>query len=289
MNIDKETFEVIAKAARYNSGRALCDSGDHEKPAIEETKNPTQFEVWQRDGEKPDITACMEVCHFLASRCTHRKDLQDQFSGWIRENSELNWFEAGEKFMGEEGKYEQFARDNVYNGENDLSQVYVWEVYATRHDGSYDWIYADSAVLVVYIHTGCDVRGGYSYPVFLESDGDYAAPFDLCCEASIEEAREQWVENQFESDGTIAGNITESILNFFDLPVKKGWSEMSREEAQSLDETWRNGYTSCPIYEFSNDVKRVFFSEKTQHLGYLLCLLNSGQICKVRCDMPYAG
>lgn len=33
-------------------------------------------------------------------------------------------------------------------------------------DGDKDWYYSDDVVIVLYVHTGADVRGGYSPPLF---------------------------------------------------------------------------------------------------------------------------
>jgi hypothetical protein len=175
-------------------------------------------------------------------------DLQKQFDEWValEENSDLNWFEAGEKFATEVLSLTQLARDNTYNGENDLSQTYVWEVYSESDNG--DWIYNDDALMVVYAHTGCDVRGGYAYPLFLRCQGDYSIPMDLVAEFFITDAR----------------------LNGEDL---------EDEACRSLDEQWQCGYSSNPAYHMSKDIERVFSFTKT--VNTVVVKLTSGEIVKI--------
>lgn len=244
-----KNFETIAKAFRYNSGRSFLDSGDyygrhHEKPPIAEERPMVTIDTWRNDEVNPTI----EVAHFLAETCEVDFEIQYQFEEWAaqEENSELSWFEAGEKFATEVLGLNQYARDNTYNSENDLSQDYVWELYAEDDKG--DWIYSDDALYVVYAHTGCDVRGGYAYPLFLRCQGDYSIPVDLVAEFYI-------------SEGRLNGE------------------ELSDEECRSLDEEWQCGYSSNPSYQLSKSIERIFGFTKT--VDSVVVKLKSGEIVKI--------
>jgi hypothetical protein len=239
---------TIAKAFRHNTGKSFLDSGDHygrhyEKPPITDETPLVSIDTW-----RTEINATIDTARFLAETCEVDTELQNQFDKWVEleENSELNWFEAGETFATEVLGLTQLARDNTYNGENDLSQTYVWEVYADEDDG--DWIYNDDALMVVYAHTGCDVRGGYAYPLFLRCQGDYAIPMDLVAEFFITDAR----------------------LNGEDL---------EDEACRSLDEQWQCGYTSNPAYHMSKDIERVF--EFTKTVNTVVVKLTSGEIVRI--------
>lgn len=239
---------TIAKAFRHNTGKSFLDSGDHygrhyEKPPITDETPLVSIDIWGTD-----VSATIDTARFLAETCEVDTELQNQFDKWVEleENSELNWFEAGETFATEVLGLTQLARDNTYNGENDLSQTYVWEVYADEDDG--DWIYNDDALMVVYAHTGCDVRGGYAYPLFLRCQGDYAIPMDLVAEFFITDAR----------------------LNGEDL---------EDEACRSLDEQWQCGYTSNPAYHMSKDIERVF--EFTKTVNTVVVKLTSGEIVRI--------
>jgi hypothetical protein len=137
------------------------------------------------------------------------------------------------------------ARDNTYNGESDLSQCYVWEVYG---ENIADWVYDDDALMVVYAHTGCDVRGGYAYPLFLRCQGDYSIPMDL-------------------------------VAEFFIVDGRRDGEELDRDECQQLDEEWQCGYSSNPSYHMSKNIERVFGFTKTTNT--VVVKLESGEIVKI--------
>lgn len=245
MNRNQET---IAKAFRYNSGKSFLDSGDHygrhyEKPPISDDQPIVTIDCYKRE-----VSPRIETALFLAETCEVDFDIQDQFDEWAakEENSELSWFEAGKQFATDVLGLQQLARDNTYNNENDLSQDYVWEVYDEEDRG--DWIYQDDALMVCYAHTGCDVRGGYSYPLFMRCQGDYAVPFDLCAEFYISEGRKDDVE-------------------------------LTDDECRELDEQWQIGYSSCPGYQFSKEIERVF--QFTKKVDSVVVKLKTGEIVKV--------
>jgi len=147
------------------------------------------------------------------------------------------------------------ARDNVYNGENDLTQVYAWEVY-TPEDDNGDWIYAGDPLVVVFVHTGCDVRGGYSAPIFCRSKGEYAVPVDYVAQFHAEAGR---------TDGR----------------------EMDDDELRAIDERWCAGYSSLPASQVTGDIERVFPWTKTA--TSVCAKLKSGHIVKIGVEMPYLG
>ena len=217
----KNSFTTFAAACRFNSGRHFLDSGDHygrhyEKPDISADCNPVAVEVWGRAGKEPDISATIETAHFLDSQYEVDFDLQSAFEDWQRER-DGDWFTLAQEFCEERGLNSQ-ARDNVYNGENDLSQVYIWEVW-TEEEKPSDWIYSENPLVVLHVHTGCDVRGGYSSPLFCRPRGEYAVAVDHVAGYRI-------TESHYETDG--------------------------------LDERWQVGYSSWPAGEVRRDIERVF-------------------------------
>lgn len=228
----------------------MLDSGDYygrhyEKPPISEEQPMVRIDVYGND-----VTATIETALFLAETCEVDFDIQEQFEAWaaLEENSDLSWFEAGKTFATEVLGLTQLARDNTYNNENDLSQDYVWEVYSHFDNVKRDWIYDDEAIMVCYAHTGCDVRGGYAYPLFMRCQGDYSIPMDIVAEWRI-------------SEGTRDGE------------------EIEREECQELDEQWQIGYSSCPSYQFSKDIEKVI--EDSATINSVEVKLKSGEIVKV--------
>jgi hypothetical protein len=242
-------FEIIAKAFRHNTGAHFLDSGSaygrhHENPPIGKDDPIVKIECYEKE-----VLATIETAHLLAATCEVDIDLQDRFDEWValEENSELTWFEAGEQFSKKVLGLHRQARDNTYNGEHDLSQDYVWEVYTEEKYPS-DWIFVDDALLVVYAHTGCDVRGGYAYPLFLRCQGDYSIPIDLVAEFYVEE-------------GTMDGK------------------ELEDHEIRELDESWSCGYSSHPSYELSKDIEEVFVDTAT--VDTVKVKLKTGEIVKI--------
>lgn len=238
---------TIAKAFRHNTGKHFLDSGDYygrhyDKPPITDETPLVSIDVWGTD-----VSATIDTARFLAETCEVDTYLHKQFDEWIEleENSDLNWFEAGEKFATEVLGLTELARDNTYNHESDLSQCYVWEVYG---ENIVDWVYDDDALMVVYAHTGCDVRGGYAYPLFLRCQGDYSIPMDL-------------------------------VAEFFVVDGRRDGEELDRDECQQLDEEWQCGYSSNPSYHMSKNIERVFGFTKTTNT--VVVKLKSGEIVKI--------
>jgi hypothetical protein len=235
MSADKN--ELSAKnitfftACRENTGKSLCDSGDfygrvYDKPAIPE--DVPIIKEW-REGEPATInTAAYLDNHFKIDR-----KLQKGCETFGKKNTEMTWFELGEEFMKSKG-YRQLQRDNVCNRENDLDQVFVYEVWCHESEPTYDDVYNNDAVVTVfYMHCGCDVRGGYGRPIFTRGLGDYNFPVDLNAGYHISEG----VDSE--------GNVLES------------------DEYESLDEQWEIGYSSYPYGKLQDDVTEFLKDSRT--------------------------
>ena len=246
---DKSDFEIFATAARFNSGSHFLDSGGAygrhwQRPPLEESKPAATLEVWRNE-----VTATIETAHLLAEHLKVDRDTQKDFEAW-QADRDGDWFSLAEEFATDHLGLVQRARDNTYNGENDLSQVYIWEVYTPRENAG-DWIYDDEALSVIFIHTGCDVRGGYSAPIFCRGKGEFVIPMDTCAEFFAIEARD--------ADG-------------------------NEIETGDIDEHWRTGWSSHPSYEITKDISRVFSFTATPES---VCVkLTTGEIVKVGVEMP---
>ena len=248
----KSNFRLFADASRYNSGKHFLDSGGAngrhwQKPPIEEKDFSAVLDVW-----RTEITGTIETAHFLSNHLNVDRDVQSGFEKWAAEqDKDESWFELSERYAKEVLGLVQRARDNVYNGENDLTQVYIWEVY-TPEDDRGDWIFADDALTVIFIHTGCDVRGGYSAPLFCRSNGEYVVPVDVCAEFYVVEARD--------ADGDAIA------------------------ETYTIDERWRSGWSSWPAGQLRDDVERVFTFTQTKTT--VCAKLKSGEIVKIGVNAP---
>ncbi len=171
-------LSTAAKYTRQNTGKHFLDSGDYYGRQYERGYSSELTAIDSYGTPEINLTAWLsEYAEFIP--------LHSQFYKWANreENREYSWFEAGENFMLERG-FECVARDNIYNCENDFDQVFVYEIWENpEYRDCSDWIYSDSAIVVLYIHTGCDVRGGYSSPLFVRfnTDSGYTMPLDWQC------------------------------------------------------------------------------------------------------------
>lgn len=244
---------TFAEACRENTGAHILDSGSaygrhHEQPPI--SKDAPVIRNWRRGDP-----AIIETAAFLDKFFTIQRDLQKDWEQWDSEHTDLSRFESGRQFMEEQG-YFQHLRDNVYNSENDLSQVFVYEVYDKQEDDTRDCIYKhDDTITIIYVHTGCDVRGGYGRPIFCKSESDYVVPVDLCAQYR---AIKGW-----NADGT----------------------EIDRDQLQAIDENWQNGYSSYPYGELDDDVAE--WHEDTRTDTTVEVTLKSGERVLVQAEEPY--
>lgn len=242
---------IFETAARENTGKSMLDSGGEngrhwQKPPLAEAR---PLVVWDKYG------AAIETAAFLAEHLRPAHDVQAQFEEFAQlpENEREDWFTVTERFREHLG-LESLGRDNVYNGENDLSQVYIYDVWGTD-DTRRDWIYADDDRLtVIHIHTGADVRGGYGRPIFCRARGEYQVPVDLVAEFTVIEARGP--------DGT----------------------PLSDDKAMRLSERWIAGYSGHPQSAMERDVERFF--EFTRTVDTCCALLKSGEVVKISAYAP---
>jgi hypothetical protein len=152
-------------------------------------ENPITF-----PGEDP---ATISLSHWLENNF-EQHPYHDIFYHWVNkdENAHLSWFEATEKFFLETsrvGYWTQEARDNTCNSENDFEQEFIYEIYMPEHMKGEDWIYCDEAVVVIFAHTGCDVRGGYSSPMILQPKfrNEFCLPLEWVCSYYSEQLTEE--------------------------------------------------------------------------------------------------
>jgi len=255
-------FDTFAKACRFKTGTHFLDSGGDngriwQRPPIDGNAPAVSVEArnYEYKGKQRfEVSATIQTAHLLASALKVDRDLQAQFEEFADEdeNRNLSWFELGDKFAQMRLGLFQHARDNVYNGENDLSEVYVWEVYSPEEKVS-DWLYCDDPLTVIYVHTGADVRGGYGKPVFCRPKGDYPIPVDLCAEF--------YAASGVDADG----------------------DELSDDDLQRIGDHWRTGYSSRPSSQFEDDVETLLSQEGNQ----MEVMLKSGERVTVYAEMPY--
>jgi hypothetical protein len=194
-------FETAVSFTRENTGKALCDSGDYygrhwQQPA------PKADIIERPENTDPDqycdfCDASINTTALLVQLFEQHVEFTEEYDDFANreEHEYTSHFELIEAFLENKG-YHQVARDNTYNSENDLTQQFVYAVW--RHEnaeGRGDWLYnrgrdthedTPDYIVIVHVHTGCDVRGGYSRPLIGKFEGDYTVPFDLKVEWYID-------------------------------------------------------------------------------------------------------
>ena len=181
MNIDK-----VAEYTRQNTGSHFLDSGG-------ESGRQWQQPIPSKAVSIGEYGSTLSLTHMLADHA-RLHDLHAEFYAWadkVMGSQELEpWFDLGPSFMAEHG-YECKVRNNTYNGESDLDQEFVYEVWVHETNGCDDWIYCHDAVILIYPHCGADARGGYASPLICTfPDLDYALPLDLTCSLYSEDLSE---------------------------------------------------------------------------------------------------
>jgi hypothetical protein len=184
-------------ACRENTGAHMLDSGGAYGRIYDQPPIPEDAPVIRNWEAGCPATICTAA--FLNQFYTIDRELQAKWEKWDAKQKDLNWWESGAHYAEHVLGLCQEARDNLCNQQNDFDQVFVYEVY--NKEPSSDWVYPeDDTVVILYIHTGCDVRGGYGRPLFcrVKDSHGYTVPVDCCagygaydCGERLEEA-EQW-------------------------------------------------------------------------------------------------
>lgn len=236
-------FSDALEFTRYNSGAHFLDSGD------------AYGRHWQRpapdSGDVIRITedgGIIETTQWLADWFDFH-DLATDFEESDFYTSDDSWFESADGFMTELG-YRQLTRDNTYNNENNFSQDFVWEVWAPEDSDVSDWVWADAdrdrVVVVIYVHTGCDIRGGYSPPMFLVCDDgncEYVFPLTWVCSYGISDTRDARLLRRGRRDGGDSRS-----------------HEVAEDNGLNPDE-WCAGYSSEPWYHMTEQLTSAGFTK----------------------------
>lgn len=174
-----QTERVLIDMLKENTGRHMLDSGGaygrhFEHNQAREFLSESDRELSFKYGY---IDLTLNLFHFLAERLEYAESMQADFIQWdsqVDPDRDISWFEQipvyleylanerGREVLG--GIYadsDNFLTVNTYNEESLLSQVIQWTLVHID----------DSAYYILQIHNGCDVRGGYTAPVFFYGAG----------------------------------------------------------------------------------------------------------------------
>jgi len=180
------TKRVVKAMLCENTGSHFLDSGfaygrnwTRNQGRKFETEPATVLEI--TEGE---ISVTHNLYHFLLESVTYNPKLTKRFSDWARRQpANKGWLDLAKVWAerqwnkyyndsesdGHPGIGGQPAVVNTYNSDDALSQTIQYVLYEDAY-GQH---------ILLQIHGGCDVRGGYTRPrVFDVSEDDYPSIFD---------------------------------------------------------------------------------------------------------------
>jgi len=158
----RKTKEVVAEMMKENTGRHMLDSGGAYGRNWEKNqdKNFEDEPVFNLDVWNDSVEVTYNLYHFLTSFVEYSPEWQERFEEWMQSNDrERTPYMADMEEFAESLGYEAHTV-NSYNGQTILSQVIQ---YTVIYETGADWVW-DYEVVLLQVHGGCDVRGGYTAP-----------------------------------------------------------------------------------------------------------------------------
>jgi ribosomal protein S27E len=162
-----DTKQVIASMLTENTGRHFLDSGGEmgrhwQRNAIRQFSDEKAASVSYSYGY---IEFGHNLYHWLVDRLEYDAEADAEFQEWASapEREDSGWYQLLEEYLelvsksrGATGFYGEGnpVSVNTYNGESLLSQVIQFGYFETE----------DGAYVLLQIHGGADVRGGYTKP-----------------------------------------------------------------------------------------------------------------------------
>lgn len=194
------TEEAVWGMLTQSTGRSLCDSGGiygrhwerNAGKTLEDFRDAPEVTMDFRFG----VEVTIDVFHFLSKALVYDDEMQDRYYEFVESLEEdadedadewgfIAHLQAASPQEMDSGQNTDYLRDeargtcyNTYNGEDALSQVIQHTAF--EYDGE--------EYIALRIHQGCDVRGGYTEPLFFTTDpfGDHSiydnATAHVCCD-----------------------------------------------------------------------------------------------------------
>jgi hypothetical protein len=173
--MDQRTAEVVAAMLTENTGRHMLDSGGaygrhwerNQGRDVQDWINSSTA-AWGWKGEYYTLN----LFHWLVERLEYAPELDAELDKFAAARPDDGWLDIMDEFC--EQTWPELSREciNSYNGEEALSQV-------IQFTGVFDHDYPDFQYVLLQIHGGCDVRGGYTAPRVFEVVGDECCMYDF--------------------------------------------------------------------------------------------------------------
>jgi hypothetical protein len=189
------TEQVIAGMLKENTGRHMLDSGgaygrnweqNQGRDFAEEQESYVEFRAF---GDSLEICVTHNLYHWLNERLEYDPRMQAMFDKYaeLPQNEDESWLTLMEEFakrLGGKGIYGEGEpmTINTHNGEDLLSQTIqytyfeILDIYGppslTKRADTLELIVEGGDYVLLQVHGGCDVRGGYTAPKAFRVSGD---------------------------------------------------------------------------------------------------------------------
>lgn len=226
------TDEILAGMLTENTGSHMLDSGGAYGRHWERNQGLDVQTLIDRPAvHVTEYGIDLDLFHYLRERIEFVPDIQAEFDEFAQlpENKDTSWYELMADFR-ELYPCEGYNGYNSYNYDCLLSQTIQGD-YIQWHDGG---IY-----LMLQIHGGCDVRGGYTAPkIFREYNDPGAIQYDWNS-YSIQSADDRKGEpvaldflhgEIYDRDGEYIGNAYRWKRSEDDHPLLDWFSDMKWDE-----------------------------------------------------------
>lgn len=184
------TKQIIVEMLTECTGQNICDSGSaygrnwqrnqgrnfEAEPAVS-----CSFRVW-RDKDQtgpgsPEPHTSVSLYHWMNSALEFDPEMQEELDQYAAEHDDDGWLQVQEGFAVE--LYERESHDaepetiNTYNDPDSIDLSQVLQYITIFKDGG-----NEPSHLIVSVHGGCDVRGGYSAPKCFSLKREYYDALD---------------------------------------------------------------------------------------------------------------
>ena len=160
-----KTEQVLIGMLKENTGSHMCDSGgfygrhwqkNQDKDFMQEPEATVEFSIC---NDQLSVEFSKNVFHFLKDRLEFNEELNEDFKSFVDSNDYYD-LQAMQEYCDLHEYDSQMV--NTYNGESNVSQTLQFITFGHGSD-----LYEHNHVLL-QIHGGCDVRGGYSTPMVFD-------------------------------------------------------------------------------------------------------------------------
>ncbi len=245
-NTATEMQRLVYEMLIENTGRALCDSGDHYGRHYERNQLRTvqdfikDSQVWFEPDFKEDEKAdslpspTVSVFHYM-SEALELDGLARKVNEFIDENDDD--IETLKPFFESLGLSVQDDGWNTYNGDCNLSQTLQgWNVNLVGNESNFEF----PEYVLISTHNGCDVRGGYSTAKLFKASEDYEYFTGNPSVYTSIKAKKQIPENQV----NLLDHDAEPEVDQYELDTSYDGYSLSDGTGEIPSEEWLSQFTN---------------------------------------------